>query len=102
MTSLVTKTSRIPKNNRPTPKLDTSIACVRNLYEIQAGVNVVLHDEHGQMAVRFPYAVIQHPDEYAGIILEVQHELLVFLHHLTKHRHPYTKASKYQILTRKS
>lgn len=54
-----------------------------HLNKIQPGVDVVLHNEHRQMAVGLLDAVVQHPNEDVRIVLELYHELLVFLHHLT-------------------
>lgn len=54
-----------------------------HLNKIQAGVDVMLHNENGQMAVGLLDAVVQHPNEDVRIVLELYHELLVFLHHLT-------------------
>lgn len=53
-----------------------------DLYKVQAGVNVMLHNEHRQVAVRLLNAVIQHANENVLVVLELHHELLVLLHHL--------------------
>lgn len=53
-----------------------------DLYKIQAGVYVMLHDEYRQVAMRLLYAVVEHANENIGVVLEFHHKLLVFLHHL--------------------
>lgn len=53
-----------------------------NLDEVKACVDVVLHDEYGQMAVRVLDAVVEHAHEDLGVVVELHHELLVFLHYL--------------------
>lgn len=55
-----------------------------DLYKIQAGIYVMLHDEYRQVAMWLLYAVVQHANENIRVVLEFHHELLIFLHHLKK------------------
>lgn len=52
------------------------------LYEVQAGVDVMLHDENNKMRVRLLDAIVQHPDKHVRVVLELHHKLLFLLHDL--------------------
>lgn len=52
------------------------------LNEVQASIDVMLHDEYNEMRMWLFDAVVQHPNENVGVVLELHHQFLFLLHDL--------------------